>query len=135
MGTTGGNVVDVQNHVREALVEHAGLNEERDLGLDEAGFDFAEGVQAARSEPEAHGGGEDGAEDGEDTDGNEHALAADAERGEGDDFAVHGHAAESEEDTDEDGHGDGEDENAGKDGEEESGNLCAGAGMADKNFH
>ena len=50
------------------------------------------------------------------------------ESGQGDDLAVHGHAAEAEEHADQHGHGDGEDQDAGNDAEEQGGDLRAGAG-------
>jgi hypothetical protein len=135
VGAAGGEVVDVEDEVREALVEDARLNGERDLGGVESTFDVAAGAEGERREPEGHERGENGADDCEKADGNENALAADAESGESDDLAVHGHAAEAEKDADEDGHGDGENEKAGDDAEEEIDDLGGGAGMADEDLH
>jgi len=121
--------------VRETLVENARLHLEGDLGGDEAGFDVAEGAEAARGEDDGHEESKDCTDDGENADGEEDTFAADAEGGERNDFAVHGHAAESEEDADEDGHGNGEDEDAGNDAEKESKELRAGTGVADEQLH
>ena len=135
MGPAGGNVIDVQDCAGEALVEDAGLNLERNLRGDEFGFDIAEGVQAERGEPQGHDCGEDRAENGENTDGKQDAFAADAQGGEGDDFAVHGHAAEAEEDADEDGHRDCENQDARQNAEKKQADLAAGAGVTDEDFH
>ena len=135
VGAAGGHVVDVEDEVGEALVENARLHLERDLRGDEGGFDIAEGAEAARGEEDGHHQGERRANDGENANGDEDALAADAEGGEGDDFAVHGHAAETEKHADEDAHGDGEDENAREDAEEEGEDLRAGAGVTNEELH
>ena len=119
----------------KTLVENPRLHLERDLGSDEAGFDVAEGAEAARGEHDGHEEGENRADNGEKADGEEDAFAADTEGSERDDFAVHGHAAETEENADEHGHGDGENEDAGDDAEEESENLRAGTGVANEKFH
>jgi len=121
--------------VRKVFVEDARLDLVGDLRGEQAGFDLAEGAQAERREPERHEQGEGGAENGEDADWKQDAFAADAQGGEGDDFAVHGHAAEAEEDADEHGHGEGEDEDAGENGEEKFEDLRAGAGVADEELH
>ena len=125
----GGDVVNVEDHVREALIEDAGLDEEGDLGADEATFDVAEGAKRERGKPEGHEEGKGSAEDGKDADGEEDTFAADAEGGDGDDFAVHGHAAKTEENAHEDGHGDGEDEQTGDEAEEELEDLRPGTGV------
>ena len=131
----GGDIVDIKDQVREALIENAGLHLEGNLRGDERGFDVAEGAEAARGENDGHQQGERGAGDGEQADGDEDAFSADAQRGEGDDFAVHGHAAEAEQNADKHGHGDGEDEDAWDDAKEESDDLGAGAGVADEQLH
>jgi hypothetical protein len=131
----GGNVVDVEDQVGEAFVEDAGLDGKGDLGSEEGGFGGAAGAEGEGSEPEGHKKGESGADKGENADGNENAFAADAQRSEGDDLAVHGHAAEAEENTDEHAHGDGEDENAGDNTEEEDDDLRGRTGMTDENLH
>ncbi len=125
----GGDVVDVENHVRESLIEDAGLNLKGDLGGDQTALDVAKGAEGEWREPEGHEESESSAEDGEYADGEENAFAADAESGDGDDFAVHGHTAETEENADQDGHGDGEDEKAGDEAEEEAEDLRARAGV------
>ena len=135
MGATGGNIVQIQDHVREALVEDARLNLEGDLRGDEVGFDVAEIAEAEGCEVGGHEQGEQRADEGDYADGDEDASAADAQGGESDDFAVHGHAAEAEHDADENGHGNSEDEHAGENAGEELGDLRAGAGMADEEFH
>jgi len=119
----------------EALVEDTGLHLEGDLGSDQAGFDVAEGAEAARGEDDGHEESENRADDGEKADGEEDALAADAERGEGDDFAVHGHPTEAQKDADENGHGKSENEDAGDDTQEKSEDLRAGAGVTNEKFH
>jgi hypothetical protein len=121
--------------MREALVEDARLHGERKLGGDEGGFQGTAGAQGERGEPKGHEEGEGGAEEGKGADGNEDAFTADAEGREGDDFAVHGHAAEAEKDSDEYGHGDGENQDAGDDAEEDGGDLRGGTGVADEDFH
>jgi hypothetical protein len=131
----GGDVVDIKDEVREALVKDAGLNGEGDLGSDKRGLGGTGGAERERGQPEGHQKGESRTEHGEKTHGNENALATDAESSEGDDFAVHGHAAEAEKNANEDAHGDSKDEDAGDDAEEEGGDLRVGAGMADEDFH
>ena len=135
VGAAGGNVVDIKDHVGEALVEDAGLHLKRNLRSDQAGFDVAEGAEAARGEHDGHEQRESRAYNGENADGEEDAFAADAEGSERDDFAVHGHAAEAKKDADEHGHGNGEDEDAGNNAQEENENLRAGTGVADEKFH
>ena len=119
----GGDVVDVEDQVREALVEDAGLNGKGDLGSDESGFGGTASAEGEGGEPEGHEKGECGADEGENPDGNKNAFTADAQRGESDDLAVHGHAAQTEKNANKDGHGDGEDENAGDNAEEQSDDL------------
>ena len=114
MGPAGGNVIDVQDCAREAFIEDAGLDLERDLRGDEVGFDVAESVQAERGEPQGHYCGENGAKNSEDADRKQDTFAADAQGGEGDDFTVHGHAAEAEEHADQNGHGDGKNQDPGQ---------------------
>ena len=135
VGAAGGDIVDIENHVGKPLVEDARLYLERNLRSDEAGFDVAEGAEAARGEDYGHEKGENRTGNGEKADGEEDAFAADAEGSEGDDFAIHGHSAETEEDADEHGHGNGENEDAGNDAEEKSEDLRAGARVADEKFH
>ena len=131
----GGNVVNIEDKMGETLVEDAGLDGEGDLGSDESAFDVAASAERERGEPGGHEEGEGSAENGEKTNGNENAAAGNAEGSESDNFGVHGHAAETEKNADENGHGDGEDEDAGDDAEEEYGDLGAGTGMADENLH
>ena len=121
----GGNIVDVENGVREVFIENAGLNEIGHLGGDEGRFGVTAKAKRIGGEPKGHRECKAGAEDRKDADGHEDAAAADAERGEGNDFGVHGHAAEAEKDADEDGHRDGEDEDTGNHAEEERDNLRA----------
>jgi hypothetical protein len=135
VGAAGGNVVDIENQVGKALVEDARLHLKRDLRGDEGSFDVAEGAKAEGREVGRRQKRESRADDGEDANGKEDAFAADAQGGEGDDFAVHGHAAQAEEDADKDGHGNGENEKAGDDTEEEGEDLRAGAAVADEEFH
>ncbi len=135
VSAAGGDIVDVEDQVGEALVEDAGLHLERDLGSDEADFDVAERAEAARGEDEGHQECEHGADDSEQADGKKDAFAADAERGERNDLAVHGHAAKAEQDADEHGHGNSENKNAGDDAEKKSEDLRAGAGVADEELH
>jgi len=134
-GATGGNVVDVENGMREMLVKDARLNEIGDLRSNQRGFGVAASAEGSGSKPEGHEKGEAGAEKRKEADGNEDAAAGDAKGSEGDDFGVHGHATEPEKDADENGHGNGEDENTGNDAEEEGEYLGARTGMADKNLH
>ena len=69
----------------------------------------------------------DGAGQGQHCDRHQHAPAADAERGQRDDFAVGGHAAQAEQNADQHRHRDGEDQYAGKDVQEKFCDLRAGA--------
>lgn len=135
VSAAGGNVVDVENHVRKAFLEDAGLNGKGDLRSDESGLNGTAGAEREGSEPESDEKGERRAYQGENADGKENALATDANGSESDDLAVHGHAAETEKNADEDGHGNGEDENAGDDGEEEGDDLGEGAGVTDEDLH
>src|SRR6516165_5228876 len=127
----GGDIVYVEDEMRETLVKDTGLNLKRNLRGEQTGLGVAEGLQRARREPGSYQKGEGGTKDGDDAHRKEDALAADAEGRDSDDFAVHGHAAEA----DEDGHRNGEDEKAWEDAEEEFGDLGAGAGAADEQFH
>lgn len=131
----GGEVVDVEDHARETLVEDARLDGERELGGNEGRFESASGAKRERGEPKSHEESEGGAEDSQYADGEENALAAEAEGAKSDDFTVHGHTAEAEEHTDEDGHGEGENEDAGKDAKKKSGDLGSGARVADEDLH
>ena len=114
----GSDVVDIQDQMREALVEDARLNCEGNLGSNESGLDVAAGAEGERGEPSGHHEGEQRADYRESAHRNKDAAAADAQGSECDDFAVHGHAAETEKHANEHGHGDGEDEYAGDDTEE-----------------
>src|SRR6516164_4027076 len=79
VGAAGGDVVDVKDHVRKALVEDAGLHGEGDLGSNECGFDGTASAESERCEPQGHEEGEGSAHDGENADGEEDPFAADAE--------------------------------------------------------
>ena len=57
------------------------------------------------------------------------------ERGQGNDFAVHGHAAKAQQHADQNGHGYGEDQDAGDNAKEENGDLRTRAGVTDKQLH
>lgn len=131
----GRNVVDVENQLGETLVKDARLDGERDLRGEEAGFESAVFVYGFRAEPKRHAKSKSRAGSGENADGQENAAAADAESGEGDDFAVGGHAAETQEDANQDGHGQGEGEDTGQEAEKEFEDLTAGAGVADEERH
>ena len=135
VGAAGGDIVDIENHVGEALVEDAWLHLEGDLRGDEVGFNVAESAKAARGEDDSHKECENRADDSENAHREENALAADAEGREGDDFAVHGHATKAEQDADQDGHREGKDKNAGDDAEEKQQDLRAGTRVAHEEFH
>ena len=75
------------------------------------------------------------ASDGEDAYGKQNAAAADAQGGEGDDFAVGGHAAESEQHADKYGHGNGKSEDGREDAQEQFEDLRAGTGVANEQLH
>jgi hypothetical protein len=131
----GVDVVDVEDHAGESLVEDARRNLVGGLPGAQAVFDGAEGAHGKRAEPERHRKGDRSCADGQKSDRDEQAAAAHAERAHGDQFAIGRQSSERDEHADQDAHRQRETENAGKCGKEQNADGGPGSGVAHHQIH
>ena len=76
-----GNVIYVQDQLREPFVEHARLHLKRRLRGQQIGFNPAQCTERGGRQPQRERSRSDGAGQREDCDGHQHSLAADTQGG------------------------------------------------------
>ena len=131
----GGDVVDVQHQVRKAFVKNARLHREGDLRSDQIRFDGAQRAQRQRREPQRDRQRQRETRERQHSHREQNAPAPDAQRGEGNNFAVRGHTSQSQEHANENGHRYREGKNSGKHAQKQVQNLRAITAMTHEQFH